>query len=78
MEDSHANHWQATISCASDVKYIRQQNTCKNHFQWKSIITNKKEYLNILNELLELPSMPDIVELDVILADGEQWKSDIE
>ena len=38
----------------------------------------KEEYLNILNELPELPSMPDIGEPDVILADGEQWKSDIE
>ena len=50
----------------------------KNQFQWKSIITTKEEYLNILNELVELPSMPDIVEPDVILADGEQWKFDIE
>ena len=37
----------------------------------------KEEYLNILNILPELPSMPDIGEPDVILADGEQWKSDI-
>ena len=37
----------------------------------------KGEYQNILNELPELPSMPDIGEPDVILADGEQWKSDI-
>ena len=52
----------------------------KNYFQWKSIITLRKItiyiYLNILNELLELPSMQDIGEPDVILADGEQWKSD--
>ena len=32
-------------------------------------------YLNILNEL---PSIPDIGEPDVLLADGEQWKSDTE
>ena len=51
---------------------MRQQNTRKNHFQWKSIITTKEEYLNSLHELLELPSMPDIGEPDVILADGEQ------
>ena len=38
----------------------------------------KEEYLNILNELPELPSMPDIGDPAVILADGEQWKSDIE
>ena len=38
----------------------------------------KEEYLNILTESPELPSMPDIGEPDVILADGEQWKSDIE
>ena len=38
----------------------------------------KEDYLNILNELPELPSMPNIGEPDVILADGEQWKSDIE
>ena len=37
----------------------------------------KEEYLNILHELPELPSMPDIGEPDVILTDGEQWKSDI-
>ena len=38
----------------------------------------KEKYLNILNELPELPSMLDIGEPDVILADREQWKSDIE
>ena len=38
----------------------------------------KEEYHNIPNELPELPSMPDIGEPDVILADGERWKSDIE
>ena len=38
----------------------------------------KDDYLIILNELPELPSMPDIGEPGVILADGEQWKSDIE
>ena len=38
----------------------------------------KEEYLNILNELLELSSMPGIGEPDMILADGEQWNSDIE
>ena len=43
-----------------------------------SITTTKEEYLNILPELLELPSMPDIVDPDVILADGKQWKSDVE
>ena len=37
----------------------------------------KQEY-DILNELLEFPSMPGSGEPDVILADGEQWKSDIE
>ena len=41
-------------------------------------MTTKEEYLNILNEWVELPSMPDIGEPNVILADGEQWKSDIE
>ena len=40
-----------------------------------SITTNKEEYLNILNELLELPSMPDIGEPDVILADGGKYKN---
>ena len=35
----------------------------------------KEEYLN---ELPELPSLPDIGEPDVILADGEQWKSYID
>ena len=55
------------------------KNTRKsNNFQWKSITTTKEKYLNILNELLELPSMPDIGEPDVILADEERWKSDIE
>ena len=44
----------------------------------ESITTTKEEYLNNLNDLMELPSMPDIGEPDVILADGEQWKSDIE
>ena len=38
----------------------------------------KEEYLNILHEIPELPSMPGIGEPDVILADGEQWNSDIE
>ena len=38
----------------------------------------KEDYLNTLNELPELPSMPDIGEHHVILADGGQWKSDIE
>ena len=32
----------------------------------------KERYLDILNELPELPSMPDIGEPDVILANGEQ------
>ena len=41
-------------------------------------IISRQWNLNILNELPELPSMPDIGEPDVILADGEQWKSDIE
>ena len=34
----------------------------------ESITTTKEEYHNILNELLELPSMPDIGEPGVILA----------
>ena len=42
----------------------------------ESITTTKEEY--ILNELLELPSMPDIGEPGVILAWWEQWKSDLE
>ena len=54
------------------TKYVQ------NNFQWKIIITTKEAYLNILNEWVELPPMADIVELDVIVADGEQWKSDIE
>ena len=37
----------------------------------------KEEYVNILHMKPQLPSMPDIGEPDVILADGEQWKSDI-
>ena len=40
--------------------------------------TTKKAHLNILNELLELPSKANIVGPNVILADGEQWKSDVE
>ena len=44
----------------------------------KSITTTKEEYHNILNELLEFSSMPDIGEPDMILANGEQWKSDVE
>ena len=36
----------------------------------------KEDYPNILKALPEF--MPDIGEPDVILADGEQWKSDIE
>ena len=40
----------------------------KNHLQWKSIITFKEEYLNVLKEF---PELPTIGELDVILADGE-------
>ena len=39
----------------------------------ESITTTKEEYHNILNELLESPSMPDTAEPDVILADGELW-----
>ena len=35
----------------------------------ESITTTKKEYHNILNELLELPSKPDIGEPGVILTD---------
>ena len=38
----------------------------------------KEEYINVLNQLPELPSMPDIGEPDAILADEEQWKSNIE
>ena len=77
MEDSHANRWQAKIPCAQDIKYIHQQNTRKNNnFQFT---TTKEEYHNILNELLELPSMPDIGEPGVMLAAWwEQWKSDLE
>ena len=44
----------------------------------ESVTTTKEEYHNTLNELFELPSMPDIGEPDVILADGEQRKSDVE
>ena len=45
----------------------------------ESITTTKEEYHNILNELLELPSMPDIGEPRVMLAAWwEQWKSDLE
>ena len=44
----------------------------------ESIITTMEEYHYILNELLEFPSMPDIGEPDVILAEGKQWKCDIE
>ena len=44
----------------------------------ESITTTKEEYHNILNDLLELPSMPDIGEPGVILAWWEQWKSDLE
>ena len=45
----------------------------------ESITTTKEEYLNILNELLEIvPSMPAISEADMKLAEREQWKSDVE
>ena len=50
----------------------------KQSFLMKGITTTKEEYYNILNELLELPSMPDIGEPNVTLADGEQLKSDVE
>ena len=46
----------------------------------ESITTTTEEYLNILNKLLELvPSMSaiNVGEADMILADGELWKSDI-
>ena len=44
----------------------------------ESITTTKDEYHNILNDLLQLPSRPDIGEPGVILAWWEQWKSDRE
>ena len=44
----------------------------------ESITTTEEEYHNIRNELLELSSMPHIGEPDMILAEGEQWKSDVE
>ena len=47
----------------------------------ESITTTTEEFLNILNELLKLvPSMSaiNVSEADMILADREQWKSDIE
>ena len=44
----------------------------------ESTTISKEEYHNILDELLEFPPMPDIGEPDMILADGEQWKSDVE
>ena len=57
-------------------------NTYASKIRSETIITNitinKEEYLNILKKLLELPSMPDIGEPDMILADGKQWKSDVE
>ena len=46
--------------------------------RYESIITTKEDYLNILNEALELQSMPDIGVPDVILADGEQWRYEVE
>ena len=60
-----------------------QSNTYVNKIRAKIISKEKyyyikEEYLNILNGLPELPSIPDIGEPDVILADGGQWKSDIE
>ena len=55
------------------TKYAQKQS-----FPLENIITNKEKYHNILNELLELQSMPHIGEQNVILADGEQWKSDFE
>ena len=30
MVYSRVNHWQATVPCASDIEYVRQQNTHKN------------------------------------------------
>ena len=42
----------------------------------KTCTKTKEDYHNILNELLELPPMADIDELDVLLIGGEQWKSD--
>ena len=50
----------------------------KQLFPMESITTTKEKYHNFLKELLELSSTPDIGEPDVILAGGEQWKSDIE
>ena len=43
----------------------------------ESITTTMENYHNILNEL-DHPCQPDIGEPDVILADGEQWKSDVD
>ena len=40
--------------------------------------TTKEQYHHMLNELLEFPPMPEIGEPDMILADGEQWKSDFD
>ena len=47
----------------------------------ESFTTTSEGYLNILNELLELvPSMSaiNVSEADMLLADGGQWKSDVE
>ena len=41
------------------------------------ITTTKGDYRNIPDKLLELPYSADTDERDVILADGEQWKSDV-
>ena len=44
----------------------------------ESVTIIKEMYLSITKDVLELPSMPYIGEPDVILADGKQWKSDVE
>ena len=65
---------QTTDTLHTPTKYAQKQS-----FSMKSITTTKEEYLNILNESLELvPSVPAISEADMILAEGEQWKSDVE
>ena len=78
MKDSHASHLQAAIPCVYGFKWIRQQNTHKKTFPMESVTKTKEAYHIILNALLEFPSMPDTGEPGVILADGEQRKSDTE
>ena len=62
--------------------------TYANKIRTKTIVSDGKYCHNYgrvsqytLNELLELvPSMPaiNVSEADMVLADGEQWKSDVE